>query len=145
MKNNTTQELGNKKLLSWSKAWRLTQILKTKKQCQQLYISIQYVNQSINQSIRITILIIFRFVTRQMVSPKKVHVQTTWNFKLQNCTSRNQTHITEVVKDTCVTTEWYPFVISLARCGCLFLIYIWGWVERFFYFLMVGWAINFLA
>ena len=26
---------------------------------------------------------IFRFVTRQMVSRKKVHVQTTWNFRLQ--------------------------------------------------------------
>jgi hypothetical protein len=38
---------------------------------------IQYVNQ--------TILIIYRFARRQMavLSPKKVHVQTTWNFRLQ--------------------------------------------------------------
>jgi hypothetical protein len=37
-----------------------------------------------------------KFVRRQMVSPKKVHVQTTWNFrKLQK---EFQFHVTEVVK-----------------------------------------------
>ena len=48
-----------------------TQILKTKKQRQQSYVN------TICESIRVSILIIFRFVERQMVSPKKVHVQTT--------------------------------------------------------------------
>jgi hypothetical protein len=55
------------KIIVLSKA-RLTQILNVNS-----HMSIQYVNQSI----RVTILIIFRYVGRQMVSPKKVHVQTT--------------------------------------------------------------------
>ena len=48
-----------------------TQILKTKKQRRQSYVN------TICESISVTILIIFRFVERQMLSPKKVHVQTT--------------------------------------------------------------------
>jgi hypothetical protein len=56
---------------------RLTQILKTKKRCQQSYVN------TICKSIRVTILIVFRFIKGQMVSPKKVHVQTIWNFRLQ--------------------------------------------------------------
>jgi hypothetical protein len=47
-----------------------------KKQCQQSYINI------ICESIRVTILTIFRFV-RTKVSPKKLHVQTIWNYRLQ--------------------------------------------------------------
>ena len=38
------------------------------------------------------------------MSPKKVHVETTYNVKFytaENCTSSYQTHITEVVKDMC--------------------------------------------
>jgi hypothetical protein len=79
LKNKTTQGLGNKKIVVISKAW-LTQILNTKKQRQQSYVN------TICKPIRVTILIIFRFVRRQMVSPKKVHVQTTWNFRLQKIT-----------------------------------------------------------
>ena len=61
-----------------------------------------YVN-TICESIKVTILIIFRFVRRQMIGlvpPKKVHVQATRY--LENCTiSSYQTHVTEVVKDMC--------------------------------------------
>jgi hypothetical protein len=39
--------------------------------------------QYINQSESLSGLIIFRFFGRQMGSPKKVHVKTTWNFRLQ--------------------------------------------------------------
>ena len=65
MKNKTTQWLGYKILLSFPKHdslkyWRLISSVNT-----------------ICKSIRVTMLIIFRFVKRQMVSPKKVHVQTT--------------------------------------------------------------------
>ena len=69
----------------------------------------QYANQSV------TIFIIFRFVRRQVVSPKKV-----------DCTSSYQTRVTRVVKE-CVTTEQYPF---LARGGYFFLIDIWGRVKN---------------
>jgi hypothetical protein len=104
-------------------------ILKTKKQCQQSYMSIQY-----SKSIRITILIISRFLRRQMVSAKKVHVQTTWNFRLRlNCTSSYQTHVTEVVKDMCdnwMVSFWQLFDQG-AGVGIYFLIDIWGWVRNF--------------
>jgi hypothetical protein len=72
MENKTTQGLGIKNLLSFPKHDSLN-ILKIKKQCRQ---SCQY---NINQS---RYLCIFRFVWRQMVSSKKVHVQTTQNFSL---------------------------------------------------------------
>ena len=71
MKNKTTQGLGDKNLLSFPKLdslkyWRLKSNVDS-----------QYVN-TICESIRVTILItVFRFVGRQMASPKKVHVQTT--------------------------------------------------------------------
>jgi hypothetical protein len=48
MKNKTTQRLGNKNLLSFPKHDSLTQILKTKKQCQQSYVNT--ICKSINQS-----------------------------------------------------------------------------------------------
>jgi hypothetical protein len=70
MKKKTTQGLGNKNLLSFPKHDSL-KYLKTKKQCQRSYVN------TICKSIRVTILIIFRFIRRQTVSPKKVHVQTT--------------------------------------------------------------------
>ena len=72
MKNKTTPGCGNENLLSFPK--RDSPILETEKQCQQSDVN------TICESIRVTILIIFRFVGRQM-SPKKV--QTTWNFRLQ--------------------------------------------------------------
>jgi hypothetical protein len=50
----------------------------TKRQCQQ-----PYVINTICKSIRDIILIIFRFVRRKMVSLKSVHMQTTWNIRLQ--------------------------------------------------------------
>ena len=75
MKNKTTQGLGNKKLLSFPKHdrlkyWRLKSNVKSR-------MSKQYVNQSESR-----ILIIFQFVGRQMVSPKKVHVYSTYNMKV---------------------------------------------------------------
>jgi hypothetical protein len=77
LKNRTTRGLCIIKMYCLSKAW-LTQMLKTKKQCQQTYVN------KICKSIRaVTILIIFALVRRRMVSPEKVHVQTTWNFRLQ--------------------------------------------------------------
>jgi hypothetical protein len=65
----------NKNVLSFPKQdslkyWRLKSNVNS-------HMSIQHVN------IKVTILVFFRFVRRQMVSPKKVHVQTTWNFRLQ--------------------------------------------------------------
>ena len=70
------------------------------------------------KSIKVTILIIFRFVGRQMVCPNKVHVQITWNFRLQKI-AQAFIKLTEVVKDM-RDTEWYPFLID-----------IWGWVKLF--------------
>jgi hypothetical protein len=68
MKNKTTQGLGNKNLLSFPKHDSLK--YRRLKSNVNSHMSIQYVNQSV---IRVTILItVFRFVRRQMVSPKKV-------------------------------------------------------------------------
>ena len=74
MKNKTTRRLGNEILLSFPKH----DSLKYLRQISNVnsHVSIQYIVY-VNQSIRVTILIIFRFVRRQMVPPKKVHVQTT--------------------------------------------------------------------
>jgi hypothetical protein len=74
MKNKTTQGLGNKNLLSFPKHDSLKYLLETEKQFQQSFVN------TICESIRVTILII---LTKQIVFPKKVHVQTTWNFRLQ--------------------------------------------------------------
>ena len=76
-----------------------------------------------------------------MVSPKKVHVQTTWNFKLQKIAQAViKTRVTEVVKDMCdkLTTEWYPIVKFLARGGYLFFNWYLRLGKNIFYFLMVG-------
>jgi hypothetical protein len=87
MKSKTTQGLGNKILLvsfpkyDSLKYWRLKSNVNS-------HMSIQYVNQSESLSWSFS-----KFVRRQMVSPKKVHVQTTWNFrKLQK---EFQFHVTE--------------------------------------------------
>jgi hypothetical protein len=81
MKNKTSEGLGNKKIIVISKAW-LTQILETKKQCQQ-----SNVVNTICESIRVTILIIFRFVRRQVNGVSKESTcadnMITWNFRLQ--------------------------------------------------------------
>jgi hypothetical protein len=58
MKNKTTQGLGDKNLLSFPAS--LTEILETEKQCQQSYVN------TICESIRVIVLIIFRFVAGNM-------------------------------------------------------------------------------
>jgi hypothetical protein len=90
MKNKRTQELGNKNLLSFPKHNSL-------KNNANSHMSIQCVG--------VIILIIFWFVRRQMVSPKKVHVQTTWNFTLQKIAS-NACHRSGHVWQL----SWYPFL-----------------------------------
>jgi hypothetical protein len=110
MKNNTTQGLGNENLLSFP--W-LTEILETEKQCQQSYVN------TICESIRVTLLIIFRFVGRQIVSPKKLLVQTTWIFRLQKIWQavNYQARVTEVVKDMCDKLNGYLFFNWYLRLG----------------------------
>jgi hypothetical protein len=67
-----------------------------------------------------------------MVSPKKVHVQTTWNFTLQKIA---QAVIILVSHRTCVTTEWwYHFVTFWPGVGIYFLTDIWDWVKKFWLF-----------
>ena len=68
MKNQTTQGLGNKNVLSFPKHESITQILKTKMQYPQSHVDIR----SVYQLESLYILIIFRFIRRQLVSPKKV-------------------------------------------------------------------------
>jgi hypothetical protein len=75
------------------------EILETEKQCQQSFVN------TICESNRVTILII---LTKHCVSKEST---------AENFTSRYQTHVTEVIKGTCMTTEWYPFVKFLARGG----------------------------
>jgi hypothetical protein len=112
MKNKTTQGSGNKNLVSFGKAH--SNIEDYKKQFQQSYLNI--ICKSINLQI------ILQIVMRQIMSPKKVDVQTTWIFRLQKIAQaviKLMSHA-EVLKDMCATTEWYPFVIFLARVGYLF-------------------------
>ena len=83
----------------------------TKKQCQQSCVN------TICKSIRVTILIIFRFIRRQMVSPKNVYVQTLDCRKLHkqlsnSCHRSGKGHM-------CRTTKCRPFIKSLARGGYL--------------------------
>jgi hypothetical protein len=66
MKNKTTQGLGNK-IFCRFQSMTHSNIEDYKKQCEQSYVN------TICKSIRVTILIIFRFLRRQMVSQKKVH------------------------------------------------------------------------
>jgi hypothetical protein len=97
---NLTRWLGDKNVLSFPthgsiKYWRLKSNVNS-------HMWIQYV----------------QFVRRQMVSPNKVHVHTTWNinYTAENCTSSYQTHVTEVVKDMC--ENWK--VIVFGQGGYLF-------------------------
>jgi hypothetical protein len=73
MKNKTTQALRIKNLLSSSKHDSLKYCGRLKSNVNS-HMSIQYVSQSEFTAI---------LIMRQMVSPKKVHVQTTRNFRLQ--------------------------------------------------------------
>ena len=111
MKNKTIEGLGNKNLLPFPKHhsfkyWRLKSNVNS-------HISIQCVSQSESLS--------WTFVRRQMVSPKKVHVQTTWNFRLQKIAHAVIKLMLQKGERTCVTTDWYPFVKFLAKGGYLFL------------------------
>jgi hypothetical protein len=76
MKNKTIQGLGNKKIIVISKHdslkyWRPKSNINSR-------MSIKYM--LINHSHYLDYLDNFRFVGRQMVSPKKVHMQTRLNF-----------------------------------------------------------------
>ena len=90
MYNKTTQELGNKKIIVISKAW-LTQILKTKQQYQQTYVN------TICKSIKHYHYLDHFPICQEAngVSPKKVHVQTTWNTTLQKITQFHADVITD--------------------------------------------------
>jgi hypothetical protein len=82
-KKKKTQGLGNKNLSSFPKYdslkyWRL------KNNVNRLT-SIQHVNQSESLSLSFS-------VRRQVVSPKKVHVHPTWNFRLQKIAQADSCH-----------------------------------------------------
>jgi hypothetical protein len=107
MKNKTTQGLGNRNLLSFPKHDSLKYWLLNK----------QY---NMCKSIRIAILI--SDLSGGNLSTKKVHVQITWNFRLQK--------IAQVV----MSQNWLRIWPGV---GTYFVIDIWVWI-RFFYILMVG-------
>jgi hypothetical protein len=118
------------KFIVISKA-RFTEILKTKKRWQQSYVNT--ICKSIVQS-RYQ-LIIFRFVRKQMVSPKKVYVQTTWNFRLQKIVQA----IIKLMSQKCINGHvWQLNDIILARGGYLFFNWYVRLGKKYFGFLMVS-------
>ena len=117
------------KFIVISKAW-LTQILKTKNpaknQCHQSCVN------TICKSIRVTILTIFRFVRKQMVSPKKVHVQTTW--KIAQAVIKL---VTEVVRDMC--DNWTVSFCNIFGQESVFIFYWYLRSGKNVFWLFDGW------
>jgi hypothetical protein len=128
MKNKRTQGLGNKYLLSFPMNDSMNWSVKTRKQCQK---SCQYNIMHVNQSIRVTIFVIFRFVRRQVLSPKKLHVQTTWNFRRQKIAQAVIQPLTEMVKDNWMVSFYKVFLP--ARDGLKYFLSLFnGWVSNIF-------------